>query len=494
MNHNKTVRSLEQKLEQRDKDYNSLYVNFQKLKTEYERQYNRMKEMQTQIDFLSNIIQKAQNHENTDEEDSTEEATPSENESQEEMVIEAHEHTNNQHKRKITSPPLTQPPAKAKTTEKQQSHFPPLPTPKPQNQQHQITNTQTCSQQATHKNKQQHTQKPQQQPDNTQITTQPTTSNKDDTHSTEDTEPKKKLSIPPIVMRDTSKWNEVNNHLRAHAVDYSKARQADDGIKITPTSTEDYRKIIRFFDEEKIPYHTYKLPEEKQLHIVLRGIPITFSIEEIKDELQQKGFHPENIFRMTMQPNRRPIPLVLALIPKSESHIFELTNLLHLSIKVESLKNKTRINQCRNCQKHGHGQSMCKATPKCLKCAANHHTASCTKPRDQPAKCANCGGDHPANYRQCPHHPDIIKQKKTTAEFPPARIQQNLSYAQATQNPTQAINSQLQSTQINQNQQNPDLTSAITNILHFANQFVLLSEQLSKAFAPFLQLNQNNSH
>lgn len=140
---------------------------------------------------------------------------------------------------------------------------------------------------------------------------------------------------------------------------HSKANKADEE-QITPTSTDDY--------------HTCKLPEEKQLHIVLRKISTTFSIEQIRDEFQQKGFHPENIFRMTMKPNRRPMPLVLTLIPKSEAHTFQLTNLLHLSIKVDSLTNKTRINQCRNCQKRGHGQSMCKATQRCLKCAANHHT------------------------------------------------------------------------------------------------------------------------
>lgn len=40
-----------------------------------------------------------------------------------------------------------------------------------------------------------------------------------------------------------------------------------------------------------------------------------------------------------------------------------------------------------------------------MRCGANHHTAECKKPRDQPAKCANCEGAHPANYRGCPAFP-----------------------------------------------------------------------------------------
>ncbi|GFW68266.1 probable RNA-directed DNA polymerase from transposon X-element [Trichonephila clavipes] len=46
---------------------------------------------------------------------------------------------------------------------------------------------------------------------------------------------------------------------------------------------------------------------------------------------------------------------------------------------------------------------------KCLKCAGPHQAKDCTLHFEDPLKCANCGGEHAANWRQCPRFP---KSKK----------------------------------------------------------------------------------
>ncbi|GBM91051.1 hypothetical protein AVEN_147509-1 [Araneus ventricosus] len=43
-----------------------------------------------------------------------------------------------------------------------------------------------------------------------------------------------------------------------------------------------------------------------------------------------------------------------------------------------------------------------------------------TKPKDTPAKCAYCGGDHMANYSKCPKNPLQTTQSKKTAQVPSA--------------------------------------------------------------------------
>ncbi|GFS98709.1 integrase catalytic domain-containing protein [Trichonephila clavipes] len=50
--------------------------------------------------------------------------------------------------------------------------------------------------------------------------------------------------------------------------------------------------------------------------------------------------------------------------------------------------------------------------PKCLKCSGGHLTAECKKSTKSPAKCANCGGPHPANFSGCPSNPVNRKQQK----------------------------------------------------------------------------------
>jgi len=39
----------------------------------------------------------------------------------------------------------------------------------------------------------------------------------------------------------------------------------------------------------------------------------------------------------------------------------------------------------------------------------SHNGKDCNKRRDTPAKCALCGGNHPANYKGCKHYHNIIK-------------------------------------------------------------------------------------
>nr|CAH7754638.1 unnamed protein product [Callosobruchus chinensis] len=82
------------------------------------------------------------------------------------------------------------------------------------------------------------------------------------------------------------------------------------------------------------------------------------------------------------------MPLVVVILPKTEKPQ------QGLSIRVEVQKNSRLIGQCHRCQKYGHAQSYCTASPKCLKCAQDHMTDLCPQTGQEVRKCANSGGDH----------------------------------------------------------------------------------------------------
>lgn len=144
----------------------------------------------------------------------------------------------------------------------------------------------------------------------------------------------KKQNVPPIILKDTSKWLNCSNYLKANNINFSRARQADGGIKIYPIEPKDYKIIIHFLGDQKYAFYTFHLPEEKHLHIVIRGNPINFSPKDVKNELEDTGFHPTAMYRMNMPPNRRPISLVLVLLPGIEIEIFQVNHILGLEIKV----------------------------------------------------------------------------------------------------------------------------------------------------------------
>lgn len=253
-------------------------------------------------------------------------------------------------------------------------------------------------------------------------------------------------------------------------------------------------------EDQKYLFHSFHLPEEKKLHIVLRGIPTNFPPEEVKAELEELGFHPSAIYRVNMSPNRRPIPLVLVILPKAEKEIIDTRHILGLEIKVESLKNKNRVSECRNCQKFGHRQAKCTAPPVCMKCAEPHHTSTFNKPRELPAKCSNCGGEDPSMYTGCPQQPNNI-QKKNTDKKRTTLVNQNTSCAKIATSPLNNTtyipnNSPRQSSNNQTNLNVPNPNEAILSIQKFAQQISLLPTQLNQAFAPFIipnpQQHQND--
>ena len=118
------------------------------------------------------------------------------------------------------------------------------------------------------------------------------------------------------------------------------------------------------------------------------------------------------------RPDGQPSSLVLILLPKEDrGRVFnELTEINGIKIRVETQQSRFRSTQCHRCQLFGHSQAKCTAQPRCVKCAGDHLTTTCTKSKDTAATCANCKGSHPASYQGCPKHP----KHSTGRKFQPA--------------------------------------------------------------------------
>nr|CAI5847719.1 unnamed protein product [Callosobruchus analis]CAI5865709.1 unnamed protein product [Callosobruchus analis] len=100
--------------------------------------------------------------------------------------------------------------------------------------------------------------------------------------------------------------------------------------------------------------------------------------------------------------------------------------ILNTKILWERRQSERPIIQCHRCQRWGHATSNCQRQPRCLKCAASHLTNECLKTRETPATCANCQGDHPANFSKCPVYVSRLelleeKREKITERFMPAQ-------------------------------------------------------------------------
>lgn len=225
------------------------------------------------------------------------------------------------------------------------------------------------------------------------------------------------VRIPPIILREAGKWTRVSQLCANQRINFTKARTCADGINITTPDAETYRRLTKLLDQEKAQYHSFTLPEERTKRAVLRTVPVEVTPEEVMEDLKAQGFRPLKVSRMIRDRARTPLPLIMLEVP-ADVDPFEIKSVCRLVVTVEKPRKLQRTAQCHRCQKFRHAQHNCRADHRCVKCAGNHATASCKKRPEQPAKCANCGGPHTANYRGCPSFPKPYQRPRTTGQRP----------------------------------------------------------------------------
>ncbi|KAK9679242.1 hypothetical protein QE152_g40169 [Popillia japonica] len=134
--------------------------------------------------------------------------------------------------------------------------------------------------------------------------------NKEITQSPSTGDRSKTERIPSIVLRDKSRWFGISAEIKRRGYNFLKAQNIADGIRLFPATESDFRGI-EFFRNEQIPFHTFQLPSEKGLNVVIMGIPSEIPESEVLGQLRELGFNPDSIARMRKNRNGAPMPLIL---------------------------------------------------------------------------------------------------------------------------------------------------------------------------------------
>lgn len=231
----------------------------------------------------------------------------------------------------------------------------------------------------------------------------------DDNLEEEDTDLEEvKQKIPPLYIYDIDDYIAFLDKITPMIEENFNINNKNVFLKLNLSTVNDYRTITKYLSEIKIKYHTYQLPEERNLSVIIRNMPTSIPEETIFKALVELKYNVTSVTRLQNR-HKSPIPIVAVLLDKSEKNIFSLDRLLHCVITVESRKSDSSIPQCKNCQRFQHTKNFCNLPPRCVKCLGNHHYSDCTKDINTPPICVNCNENHPANYRGC----KIYKQIKT---------------------------------------------------------------------------------
>lgn len=300
-----------------------------------------------------------------------------------------------------------------------------------------------------------------------------------------------KVRIPPIFLHNVNKYQTIHADLKSITVNEFTTQHRSDGLKINLTSIEDFRAVTKFYDLEKVQYHSYRDPEKAVLEVIMRNVPISITTEEILNELKSK--YPVSKVTRLLSKKKETLPLcAIELIKNEQSQlIYKLDKFMNCIVLVEPRRRSIEIPQCTKCQRYGHTKNYCRLDARCVKCDGTHHYTACNKPRDAPVKCVNCGGPHSANYRACPYYQSIKNRKDS---------QNSSSNNQRTATQRPEITSYAGRTAINPNIENSTNQSVNDNsafmdvIIRKITELVQpLLTQLKKMFTNFITnlLNQN---
>jgi len=75
---------------------------------------------------------------------------------------------------------------------------------------------------------------------------------------------------------------------------------------VTP---ETYRKLVKYFKENNIFYHTYQLREERAYRIVNKYLHHQTDTEDIRQELFELGHNVQNIMYAQCRTTKEPLNL-----------------------------------------------------------------------------------------------------------------------------------------------------------------------------------------
>jgi hypothetical protein len=228
----------------------------------------------------------------------------------------------------------------------------------------------------------------------------PLTQSTQEQSSIEKTKP---IKPPPIIIYQVRDYDTIFNYLNKKLVHNFKITLQNNGdLKLNVDSADHYRTASKILTEVQFKWSTYENKQARHIRVVVKKLLSTCKPEQIVQELRQKGYHILEAVNILKWKTKEPLPIFM-LTDRTENipKIYEISNIRGMRVEVTPYRKTGLLPQCKNCQRWGHTKSYCHKESRCAKCAGKHTTESCSKPKEIPPKCYNCGENHPANYRGC---------------------------------------------------------------------------------------------
>ncbi|GFT01923.1 nucleic-acid-binding protein from transposon X-element [Trichonephila clavipes] len=228
----------------------------------------------------------------------------------------------------------------------------------------------------------------------------------------------RKPRIPPFFVSPKGDWRQLVALAKLVAPSF-QSQMSGRFLKVTVGDELEYRNLNRWLEQSGVEFKSFMLKQDRPVKVVIRGLPSNTEPEDIKNEIEAEGFKVAKISQMKNYRTKAPMPLFYLQIENGADapKIFNFTELFGTRIEVKPFDRGNKINQCWRCQGWFHSSEVCHLPPRCVRCAGPHLAKDCTRSFDEPLKCANCSGEHAANWSRCPKHPKNAKKKNPNQNY-----------------------------------------------------------------------------
>ena len=239
----------------------------------------------------------------------------------------------------------------------------------------------------------------------------------------------KNIKSPPVVVAVSELKafkSELTSFIPDVKVSYQIGKRGE--CRVFTDNLDGHKRLLQYLAEKKHKFYSFDTKDARPFKVVLKGLSNDQTLTEIRSEIAELvGFTPSQVILMKKKSNNnihlgiRP-ELYLVHFNRNEVKnlkIFEKAQFLfHVRVKWEHYKKHgVNLTQCRNCQKFGHGTRNCGLEAKCMICGNTSHTKDDCPVKETTGsfKCTNCGGNHKANFFNCPVREKILNARSRQA-------------------------------------------------------------------------------
>lgn len=228
----------------------------------------------------------------------------------------------------------------------------------------------------------------------------------------------KRMDIPllrqmPVIITSPKPISELKSQLDAAlgASNYT-AVSTQNGTRVCCVNDSTVNKLSSFLRSSDLEFYSHQPPTDRGCRIFIKYLYVPPPLHWIRSDLHELGYKVRFIEHMSKDSvNTFKAEIEAGLFTET---IFELSTLGKRRVKIEPLNRHLEIPQCHRCQQLGHTRHYCARQHTCVKCAGKHPSAECVKPIEEKPTCANCGGDHTANYRGCIAYKNALQLRLST--------------------------------------------------------------------------------